>query len=131
MSVCTAGQHGTEWAVRKYRCRCPEAVAARRDRDQRRRRIRRQSDPRGRYANRYGHQGRTSPPPDPVAVERAAAGDRPVVLSKAERDAAIDLLDRLGLPAREVAARLGMTIRTVQRRRAARRQEQRLGGATT
>jgi hypothetical protein len=74
----------------------------------------------GRPHNRYGPRRRTVPDDaiDPVAVERAAAGDRSIVLAVAERAAAIDTLDRYGLSAREVAIRLGVTTRTVTRRRA-------------
>jgi hypothetical protein len=58
---------------------------------------------------------------DWVAVERLLAGDRSVPACASERDAAIDRLDGLGLSQRQIAIRLGVTMRTVARRRAARR----------
>lgn len=60
---------------------------------------------------------------DPVVVTRAAAGDRTVVPCAAELDLAIDLLDTWGHSARSAAERLGVSTRTITRRRAARRQE--------
>ncbi len=56
---------------------------------------------------------------DEVAVLRATWGDR-LKLTKAERDAAIDELDRRGLSAAEIAHRIGCSQRTVCRRRVAR-----------
>jgi hypothetical protein len=72
---------------------------------------------------RRGPHRTTVTEPDEIAVERFVGGDRSLVLAKVERDAAIDRLDRHGMSAREVAIRLGLTQRTVQRRRTERRQE--------
>lgn len=77
----------------------------------------------GRRGNNRGPTRRTVVEPDEIAVERFVGGDRSLTLAKVERDAAIDRLDRYGLSAREVAIRLGLTQRTVTRRRAERRQE--------
>lgn len=67
----------------------------------------------------------TARPVRPVrddVVQDLAAGRRPTMrIDRAELDAAIDILDRRGWSAREVAERLGTTARTVQRRRVARR----------
>jgi DNA-directed RNA polymerase specialized sigma24 family protein len=61
------------------------------------------------------------PEADWVVVERLLAGDRSVRACASERDAAIDRLDGLGLSQQQIAVRLGVTMRTVSRRRAARR----------
>lgn len=53
---------------------------------------------------------------DEVAVLRAVRGDH-LRLTTAEREAAIDELDRAGLSAAEVADRIGCSERTVMRRR--------------
>lgn len=53
---------------------------------------------------------------DPVAVERAVAGQR-VRLTRLERRAAAQALSRRGLSARVVAERVGCSSRTVQRHR--------------
>lgn len=103
---------------------CPDAIADRRRITRAKNAARAAAAPRGAYRNRLGRHLRHDPEPDWAAVERAVAGERPEVLTAAERAAAIDRLDACGLSAREVAVRLGMTVRTVQRRRAARRQEQ-------
>lgn len=80
---------------------------------------------RGRLSNCRGPRRRTVAEPDPLAVDLLASGYRDLVVAAVERDAAIDALDRTGLPSREVAVRLGITQRTVVRRRAARRAEAR------
>lgn len=72
---------------------------------------------RGRASNRRG--ARTGV--DPIAVERAAGGDRALRLTVAERRQAIDDLDALGeYSAADIARRLGCTRETVQRQRARR-----------
>lgn len=53
---------------------------------------------------------------DPVAVERAAWGDR-VYLRPIERRAVVQLLTRRGLSARAIAERVGISSRTVERHR--------------
>lgn len=53
---------------------------------------------------------------DEVAILRALDGDH-LKLTKAERDAAIDLLDQKGLSAADIARRIGCAERTVTRRR--------------
>lgn len=55
--------------------------------------------------------------PDEVAVERAMAGDRSVTLWPHERDLAIARLARSGVSDPQIAARLGVTDKTVSRRR--------------
>jgi DNA-binding NarL/FixJ family response regulator len=54
---------------------------------------------------------------DEVAVERAAKGER-IRLTPAERQAAVAHLTRWGYSAAEIAERLGVTARTVERIRA-------------
>lgn len=114
MTACTARRHGTRWAYRRLRCTCPGSEAERRAHY-------RQASARryipGRVSNRRGAYAGL----DPVAVDRAVGGDRDVPLSRPERRAAIDRLDASGLSAAEIARRLGVTTRTVTRRRAARR----------
>lgn len=117
--VCRARQHDTELA-RAAGCVCPV------DWGQPYQPAVRTSGPqreyvRGRAENRLCLKRTQAPEADWVAVERALAGDRSIALTKVERDEAIDRLDRQGLSAREVAVRLGITTRTVNRRRAERR----------
>ncbi|MBM0203241.1 hypothetical protein JNW90_09055 [Micromonospora sp. STR1s_5] len=118
IAICTASRHGTWYALARYGCKCPEAAEDNRLRTRRKN----QCKPyiRGRVSNMAG--ARTGL--DPIAVERAVGGDRALRLTAAERRAAIDQLDALGLTATEVAVRLGTTVRTVQRQRARRRQLQ-------
>lgn len=100
--VCGALRHGTSWACRHHGCQCPAAIAARRAEWQRanvKRRV----------------------PPDPVVAERAAGGVR-IQMTRAERHAAIDLMERRRTSARVIAETLGVAERTVHRRRAARRE---------
>lgn len=58
---------------------------------------------------------------DEVAVQRLLDGSLMTTPTSSELAAAIDYLDRLGHSARRIGDRLGCTMRTVQRRRAARR----------
>ncbi|MEU7590703.1 hypothetical protein AB0A95_30980 [Micromonospora sp. NPDC049230] len=115
IAICSAARHGTWYALRNYGCQCPEAV----EDDRRRSREKNRCRPyiRGRNSNKAG--GRSGL--DPIAVERAVAGDRTLRLTTVERRAAIDRLDSFGYTAAEVAVRLGITCRTVQRQRARRR----------
>ena len=53
--------------------------------------------------------------PDPVAVERAIAGDPPAHLNHLETAAAVQALDGLGYSARQIADRGGCCRRTVIR----------------
>jgi hypothetical protein len=55
--------------------------------------------------------------PDPVAVERIAAGQRPTRYTAGEMRAAVELLTARGMSSGQVAARIGCTRRTVQRYR--------------
>lgn len=64
----------------------------------------------------------TPEPEDPVVVRRLILGDLCyVAFGAAVRRAALDEVDRDGASARDVAERLGCTVRTVQRHRARRR----------
>lgn len=56
---------------------------------------------------------------DPIAVDVAVAGERPVTLTRAERFAALERLAAAGLPDRAIADRLGVTERTIERNRRA------------
>jgi len=56
---------------------------------------------------------------DQVAVERAVAGDPPARLTPRERRAAVAELTRRGLSAPQIAARVHVTVRAVERNRAA------------
>lgn len=121
---CRARTHGP--AARQAGCVCPErwGVPYR----PARRRPRREYVP-GRRINHRGASRLTVTEPDEAAVERRISGDLRVVLTKAERDAAIDWLDRYGLSAKQIGIRLGLAQRTVQRRRAARRALERAADA--
>jgi DNA-binding NarL/FixJ family response regulator len=102
--TCIAIQHGTYNAYRRHRCRCPDAVTAARARWRAR-------PPR-----------RRPPPPepyiDPIAVERACAGD-PVRLTTDERRTAIAHMHQRGVQVRTIARRLQISERTVHRHLAA------------
>jgi excisionase family DNA binding protein len=52
---------------------------------------------------------------DEVAVERACKGDRTVTLNRPDLPISFRLLDRSGLTANQIADRLGVTKRTVER----------------
>jgi hypothetical protein len=56
---------------------------------------------------------------DAVAVARAVAGDPPARLTPRERRAAVAELTRRGLSAPQIAARVHVTVRAVERNRAA------------
>lgn len=75
----------------------------------------------GDVGNRKG--SRADRIPDMVAVRRYVAGDRSIILTAAERAAAIDLLDEQGYSIHKAAETLGFCCRTIVRRRAARREE--------
>jgi hypothetical protein len=55
--------------------------------------------------------------PDPIAIERAVAGDPPEHLTPRERHAAIHQLDQWELPAAVIAERIRCSRRTVHRAR--------------
>jgi hypothetical protein len=113
--ICRAREHDSE-SARRRGCVCPVDWGSP---------FRRPSAQRtyvpGRVINRHGPRRSTVLEPDEVAVDRALGGDRSLRLAVTERDAAIDRLDRYGLSAQQIAHRLGITMRTVQRRRAMRR----------
>jgi DNA-binding NarL/FixJ family response regulator len=106
--TCPALLHGSIYAYVRYGCRCPDAV------DTIRAAWRQNSR---RHAPGKGRQGRRRKGFDPVAVERACGGDRQLPLSTAELTAAVAKLTRLGNSAEQIAVRLGVTSRTVQRHR--------------
>lgn len=111
--TCQAAWHGTVSAYRRARCRCPEVVATiqqYRAVENARNRARR----RGQYVPRP--QSR-DPHVDEIAVERAMAGDE-VALTIRERAVAVQRLSQLGLSSRQIADRLRLSDRTVQRYRA-------------
>jgi DNA-binding NarL/FixJ family response regulator len=56
-------------------------------------------------------------PPDPAVIERVVRGERRAdeVLRRSERDAAIHQCRALGIPAHEIARRVGVSTRTVDR----------------
>lgn len=56
---------------------------------------------------------------DTIAVERAVHGDPPATMTRAERHEAVRRLHGYGLTARQIAARIGCTRRTVERARGA------------
>ena len=114
--ACTATKHGSVTAYREYRCRCPEVYDVMRPRWRRHHKTR--------SARRYADRAANGPVIDEIAVERACDGD-PVHLTPAERAKAVALLDAKHVPTPEIARRLRVTQRTVQRRRAARRQAER------
>lgn len=113
---CTATRHGSWSAYRRHGCRCPEIT----------RRVRATKAWRA-TASRVRS---TIPPrigprdnqPDEVAVLRVISGER-LPLTTADRNAAIDELDRRGLSAAQIARQIGCNQRTVVRRRTARATE--------
>lgn len=108
--ICQARVHGTSQHIyRHYGCRCPETVAAQR----------------ARWRRKYlpGHQPpskRRPPYLDEIAIERAILGD-PVPLTLPEREVVTAYLTRRGYTARQIAERLDVSFRTVQRYREASR----------
>lgn len=76
---------------------------------------------RGNRDNWLGARPATVPQPDPIAVYRWLDGDRTIRLAVVDRWAAIDQLDRFGYSAAYVARRVGVSQRTVVRRRTQRR----------
>src|SRR6266498_3744143 len=116
--ACSAGTHGdTWWYYTRYGCRCPTAVNAAKTlwREASAARHRRAADG---APCPEAMSKRRLPDVDPVSVERACAG-QPHLLTVAERAQAVALLTRLGLSARQIAARLGVSERTVVRHRKA------------
>ncbi len=109
--TCPAPWHRSQYAYAKHRCRCPAAVTA--TRRMWRRRSRQLTSPCTRPAARHGWGV------DPVAVDRACDGDRLMArsLTDDELTVAVDRLTRHGLSAAQIAARLGVHPRTVQRHR--------------
>ena len=55
---------------------------------------------------------------DEVAVDRLVAGDRPAHTTRAERQAAVEVLSRRGWPVSRIAEYVGITPRSVGRLRA-------------
>jgi hypothetical protein len=109
---CPARRHGTWYAYERYGCRCPDIVARVRATKSWRRgpdvpsTVQPLKDPRNGQ-------------PDEVAVLRVLTGER-MPLTTADRNAAIDELDRRGLSAAQIARQIGCAQRTVVRRRHAR-----------
>lgn len=112
MRNCAASLHGTTHAYWRRGCRCPEAVAAVRAEG------RRKTAKRCRSLHRVS-LCRTGY--DEMAIVRAIRGDLSIVLTMPELDEAVDRLDALGWTAERIARHLGITSRTVVRRRAERR----------
>ncbi|MGK5529339.1 helix-turn-helix domain-containing protein [Streptomyces sp. URMC 129] len=71
---------------------------------------------------RSEHRPRPAVEPDPIAVDRAIAGDPPASLLPAERAAAVAALRAADLTGRQIATRLGCAERTVWRTLARARQ---------
>lgn len=98
--MCEAKKHGTTYAYKVYRCRCPEIVQYMRDLNTLRREM--------------------APPrvPDEMAIARALDGYR-VRLTWKERRIVVAEMTRRGMTARAIAEQLGVTARTVARHRTA------------
>lgn len=109
---CTAPRHGNIFAYQRFGCRC-EHVRERVNAQKR--------DYRVRVRERCGRVARPPWDFDRVNAEAAIAGRWIEPLTNIERWYAIDVLDRYGLSASEIATRLRINIRTVVRRRAERR----------
>jgi hypothetical protein len=115
---CAAHFHNTIWAYRRHHCRCPAAVAIERAYG----RLRASRRPRAQRPNSGGRPKASEIDYDWVKVERAIAGDRSFRLTVPELADAIARLDRFGRTAEQIAVRLGVAERTVQRHRTARRE---------
>ena len=102
---CTAARHvPTLWSYRRHRCRCPETMAVVRRHWQRY------------YRNRARSRSNLAPPPSPVAIGLAVAGDPAACARPVERRAAAAiLLARPGTTVAELARRLHVSTRTAQR----------------
>lgn len=119
MTTCTAARHGTGRAYRNAKCRCPEVVEAMRAQWRRRNR-RRQTTPRVGKPPPSGRRGYITDPDeyDHAAVLRTILGDKTLRLAPAERAEVAARLTARGWTAREIAAHVGCTERTVVRWRA-------------
>lgn len=120
MTGCVASLHKTTHAYWRRGCRCPEAIAA--VRAEGRRKIAKRC--RSLHRVSFSQTGY-----DEMAVVRAVAGDLAIVLTMPELDEAIDRLDQGGRSAEQIARHLGITSRTVTRRRAERRELDERNGA--
>ncbi len=107
--MCPAPSHGTQYAYKIHRCRCPESLAAMR------KYWRSVSARRPRGSGRHAPRVR-DPEVDEVAVERAMHGDR-VQLTVRERGLVVERLTAAGMSAVQIGLRLGMTSRAVVRYR--------------
>ncbi len=108
---CTATRHGT-WTAYKYaHCRCPEITVR-----VRRSRAWHGADRRAVRSSVTPLRGPRDNEPDTVAVLRVIGGER-LPLTTADRNAAIDELDRQGFSSAEIARQVGCHQRTVTRRR--------------
>lgn len=106
-SGCTATHHGTNYAYSRYRCRCPDARAAK-------------FRPQVHGTGRHGYS-LTAYDPDNVAIAltRIRTGGPPPVISVPERRAVVAALTRAGWGAARIATALGLAQRSVVRHRAA------------
>lgn len=77
----------------------------------------------GLCARCYARQQRHSDYADPIAVQRLIDGDPPATVTRLEMCTAIDVLDARGFSASEIAERVGLTKRSIERRRAQRKKE--------
>ncbi len=105
---CGATRHGTEHAYRLHRCRCPDIVA-------RMRRLWRNAPPKPYRRNGRRRGWSNVADVDPLAVKLVVEDGHQLRLSAGERRAAVVELTRRGWQSKEIALRLGITTRTVQR----------------
>lgn len=110
-TVCRASQHGTRTAY-SHGCRCPEAYEACRPR------WREKSRERAGIGRRQGHGGARRSDVDEVAVDMACGGEF-VPLTVHEIRAAVARLVTWHLSVIQIAERLHISPRTVQRHRTA------------
>lgn len=109
--TCTATRHGTSYAYQHYGCRCAGIVATMRRYWRGTRKPYRRNGPFRAGSRRLDV--------DPVAVTLVVNDGHRMPLTAGERKAAVAILTQRGLMPGQIADRLGVSRRTIQRLKAA------------
>lgn len=107
---CTANKHGTAWAWIRYRCRCPEAVA------EKKRQYDRSKNGRSTSGAKHSGAHPMHRDVDPESVRIACTREQGrVSVGATERRLVVEQLTAEGKSAPQIADRLGLAPRSVQR----------------